>query len=117
MKKGLRYHHLGVPTTAARRGERHVPHLKVFIVGHEQSDFGIEWIRFEPGTQTPELVRSQPHVAFEVDDLDAMLAGLEVIIPPNSPSDGVRVAFIVEKGLPIELMQFTDPDHPDRNRE
>jgi hypothetical protein len=26
----------------------------------------------------------------------------------------VRVAFIVENGAPIELMEFTDPNHPDR---
>jgi hypothetical protein len=42
------------------------------------------------------------------------LAGREILIPPNSPSDGVRVAFIVENGAPIELLEFTDPNHPAR---
>lgn len=55
-----------------------------------------------------------PHVAFEVDGLASELAGREILIAPNSPSDGVRVAFIVENGAPIELMQFTDPNHPAR---
>ncbi len=32
----------------------------------------------------------------------------------NSPSDGVRVAFIVENGAPIEFLEFSDPNHPDR---
>jgi len=41
------------------------------------------------------------HVAFEVADLASELAGREILIPPNSPSDGVRVAFIVENGAPI----------------
>jgi hypothetical protein len=31
-------------------------------------------------------------------------------------SDGVRVAFIVENGAPIELIEFTDPNHPARRQ-
>jgi len=42
------------------------------------------------------LVQEAPHVAFQVDDLEAEIAGKEVLIPPNSPSPGVRVAFIVD---------------------
>jgi hypothetical protein len=47
-----------------------------------------------------------PHVAFEVDDLEAALEGREVLIEPNSPSPGVRVAFVVDNGAPVELMQM-----------
>ena len=47
-------------------------------------------------------------------DLSSELAGREILIQPNSPSDGVRVAFIVENGAPIELLEFTDPKHPAR---
>ena len=50
----------------------------------------------------------------EVADLASELAGREILIPPNSPSAGVRVAFIVENGAPIELLEFTDPNHPAR---
>jgi len=57
----------------------------------------------------PDLVRRVPHVAFEVIDLSSELAGREILIPPNNPSVGVRVAFIVENGAPIELLEFTDP--------
>jgi hypothetical protein len=54
----------------------------------------------------PELVRTVPHVAFEVDDLEAEMAGHEVLIAPNSPSPGLTVAFIVDDGAPVELMVF-----------
>ena len=63
-------------------------------------------MRFEPEACVPDLVRTVPHVAFEVDDLAAELEGKEIIIPPNSPSDGVTVAFIVENGAPVEFLQF-----------
>ena len=63
-------------------------------------------MRFEPEAPVPELVRTVPHVAFEVDDLSAEIAGKEILIAPNSPSPGVTVAFIVENGVPVEFLQF-----------
>jgi hypothetical protein len=63
-------------------------------------------MRFEAGAPVPDLIRTVPHVAFEVDDLAAEIAGKDVIIPPNSPSDGVTVAFIVENGAPVEFLEF-----------
>jgi hypothetical protein len=63
-------------------------------------------MRFDPDSPLPDLVKTVPHVAFKVDDLDAALVGQEILIPPNSPSPGVRVAFIVENGAPIEFLEF-----------
>ena len=63
-------------------------------------------MRFEPDAPVPELVRTVPHVACEVDDLSAEVAGKEILIAPNSPSPGVTVAFIVENGAPVEFLQF-----------
>ena len=107
-----RYHHIGIPTTEAKPGETNLKDLKLFVVSHQKSEFGVEWMRFEKDAAVPDLVRRVPHVAFEVTDLCSELAGREVLSSPNSPSDGVRVAFIVENGAPIELLEFTDPKHP-----
>lgn len=101
-----KYHHLGIPTTEPRPGERYLPHLKVHVCGFESSPYGVEWMRFDPDCPVPDLVRTVPHVCFEVDDLDAELAGRELLIPPNSPSDGVRVAFIVDNGAPVEFLEY-----------
>ena len=46
------------------------------------------------------------HVPFEVDDLEAELTGRETLIQPNSPSEGVVVAFVFEAAAPVELLQF-----------
>ena len=61
----------------------------------------------------PELVKTVPHVAFEVDDLEAALEGHRVIIEPNSPSRGVIVAFMEVGGAPVELMQIDHEVRPD----
>jgi hypothetical protein len=104
---GWRYHHIGIPSTVVRDGELHLKQFGVFIVGFQSSPYGIEWMRFEPGSPIHELIRTVPHVAFEVDDLDAALEGQTVIHPPGSPSDGVRSAMIVHNGAPVELISFS----------
>jgi hypothetical protein len=63
-------------------------------------------MRFEDSSPLHPLIKSVPHVAFEVDDLEAALIGQEVISPPGSPSDGVRAAMIVVDGAPVELIWF-----------
>jgi hypothetical protein len=100
-----KFHHIGIPTQTPRDGERYLPEFKVHVSGYETSEFGIEWMRFEPDSPLPQLVQTMPHVAFCVDDLDAALEGKEVLIAPNSPSPGIRVAFIVENGAPIEFLE------------
>ncbi len=87
-------------------GERYLESYDTYVAGYDSSEFGIEWMRFGPNAPVPELVRTVPHIAFEVDDLEAELAGREILIPPNSPSEGVRVAFIVENGAPVEFLQI-----------
>jgi hypothetical protein len=106
-KLGWRYHHLGIPYTQPRAGEHYVAHLGVHVTGFESSPFGIEWMRFEPHCQVPEIVRRVPHLAFAVDNLDEALKGREILIAPNEPSPGVRVAFILDDGAPVELLEFS----------
>jgi hypothetical protein len=102
-----RFHHLGIPTQTPHEGERYIEHLKFFVSGYETSPYGVEWMRFDPDCPLPELVKTVPHVAFEVDDLEAELAGKEILIQPNSPSPGVTVAFIIDNGAPIEFLCFS----------
>jgi hypothetical protein len=52
------------------------------------------------------LIQLVPHVAFEVADLQAALEGMEILTAPNSPSEGVTVAMILDNGAPVELLEF-----------
>jgi hypothetical protein len=103
----FRYHHVG---KEARAGEVYLEDLGMYVSGFSISRFGVEWIRFEKDAPYPELVKTVPHVAFVVDDLDAALAGREILIPPNSPSEGITVAFVVENDAPVEFLQFDGPE-------
>ncbi len=104
---GWRFHHLGIPTDRVIPGEVEVPGYGMFVSGFESSAYGVQWMRFASDSPVHDLVKSMPHLAFEVDDLEAALIDKRVITAPNSPSAGVRVAMIVDDGCPIELMQFS----------
>ena len=106
MKKGMRYHHIGIPTQIPREGEEYLEKFKMWVCGYETSPYGVEWIRFEQDCPLPELVKTVAHVAFAVDDIKKAIAGKNVIIELNSPSEGVKVAFIEDNGVPIEFLQF-----------
>ena len=106
----LKYHHIGIPTDSPRRDEEYIERFKMYAAGHESSPYGVEWMRFEPDSPLPELVRTIPHVAFVVKDVAAAIAGKDVLIEPNSPTEGVTVAFIVDHGAPIEFLHFDRPE-------
>ena len=102
-----KYHHIGIPTDTPQPGEALISRsYKVFCTDHENNPYGIQWMRFEAECPLPELVKTVPHVAFEVDDLGSALVGREILIEPNSPSAGVLVAFVACEGAPVEFLQF-----------
>ena len=109
----MKFDHIGIPTSERFAGEIPLPHLKITVSDHQNNPFGIQWQRYWDDAPYPDLVQTVPHVAFEVDDLEAALDDQNVIIQPNSPSAGVIVAFIEVNGAPVELMQIDHDLRPD----
>jgi hypothetical protein len=103
---GWRFHHLGIPTQTPRPGERYLPKLKMYVSGFEDSPYGIQWMRFDADAPHPEIVKTLPHIAFEVDDLATALEGKEILTPPNNPGEGIMVAMILDNDAPVELIEF-----------
>jgi hypothetical protein len=109
----MKFDHIGIPTTDRFDGEIELPHLQMTVSDHQNNPFGIQWQRYWDDAPYPDLVKTVPHVAFEVDDLAAALDGQRVIIEPNSPSDGVMIAFVEVNGVPVELLQIDHVTRPD----
>ena len=110
---GWRFDHVGIPTSESFPGEIPVPHLKITVSDHLDNPVGVQWQRYDPDANLPDLVKTVAHVAFEVDDLESALEGQKVIIEPNSPSPGVIVAFIEVRGAPVELLQIDHTRRPE----
>jgi hypothetical protein len=106
----LRYHHIGIPTDNPLPEQDHSDKYKLYASGYLQSPYGVEWMKFDPDCPLPKLIKTVPHVAFVVDDIQAAIAGKQILIEPNSPAEGFTVAFIVDNGAPIEFLQFDRPE-------
>ena len=91
--------HIGIPTTKKLKNE-----------------FNVEWMRYGEKYTVPNIVQELPHVAFEVDDIYEAIKNHGVIIEPNSPIEGVIVAFILVNGAPIELMQYANRGKAEKTR-
>ena len=113
----LRYMAGGITTSASRLtfqrpGEYYLEQFKMYVSAFETSPCGIQWMRFEPDSPVHALIKSVPHIAFEVDDLQAAIEGKEILTAPNSPSEGVTVAMILDSGAPVELLEFRRVPRP-----
>jgi hypothetical protein len=104
MKK--EFHHIGIPTTVQHPNEAHLAGAKLYVTDATRSENQIEWLRFEPDSPMPDLLKRTAHVAFTVENLERALAGQKVLIPPFAPMEGLRVAFIQEDEAPVEYMEF-----------
>ena len=76
-------------------GEVYLEKYKAFCTDHESNPFGIQWMRFEPDCPLPDLVKTVPHVAFEIDDLARALEGQEILVRVKE-EDGEDAVYLVE---------------------
>ena len=102
----MKFSHIGIPVTGSFDGEIDLPHLKMTVSDHENNKYGIQWQRYWDEAPYPDLVKTVPHVAFIVENLEAELKGQKIIIEPSSPSPGLKVAFVEVNGAPVELMEY-----------
>lgn len=101
------YHHMGIPTTQKREGERYSSTFKMYTSGGKNKDFRIQYHRFEADSPLHIAIQTLPHAAFKVDSIDEAIEGKTVILGPYYPFPGFRVAMILdeESGAPVEFIE------------
>lgn len=102
------FHHIGVPTQTKHEDERFLEGAKVYITDPDKSPYHIEWCRWLPESKEPEIIRTRPHLAFVVANVDAEIAKYaekDIFAKPYSPFEGVKVAFINHEGFLVEFLQ------------
>ena len=102
------FHHVGLTTLEVQPNEDYVAPSKCWVTDPNHHPYRIELLRYAPDSPVSAEFQNAPHVAYEVDDLEANLVGKEIIIPPFDVDDPpfARVAFTKEDGLFVEYMQF-----------
>ncbi|WP_366184013.1 hypothetical protein [Flavobacterium ovatum] len=102
------FSHIGIPTTEEKNWDGFYEPGKIHFTDFSKDEYGVEWVKFDADSPMPEMMRTIPHVAYLVDNMEEALEGKEILVETFSPADGVRVAFIVHNGSPVEFMEVRE---------
>jgi hypothetical protein len=106
-----RFDHVGIVTEDRHSGESWVESTRVWVTNPRDHPYNVEFLRFEPDSPVVGALRTQPHVAYRVDDVGAAIEGRNVLLEPFDVGEGlIRVAFVDVDGAIVELMQYANPD-------
>jgi hypothetical protein len=106
-----KFDHVGIVTEDQRFGESWVESTRVWVTSPRDHPYNVEFLRFEPNSPVTGPLRTQPHVAYRVDDVEAAIEGCSVLLEPFDVGDGfVRVAFVNVDGAVVEFMQYANPN-------
>lgn len=108
-----RFDHVGLVTADEQPGESWVEATRVWVTSPRAHPFHVEFLRFEDDSPVTGPLRTQPHVAYRVDDLDEAMRGHRVLAEPFHPApdpDFLTIGFVEVGGSVVEFMQYRDPD-------
>jgi catechol 2,3-dioxygenase-like lactoylglutathione lyase family enzyme len=106
-----RFDHVGVPTSEPKDGERWVEATRCWVTSPRAHPYNVEWLRYEPDSPVQGALRSEPHVAYRVDDVHAAVQRHAVVAEPFDVGDGfVTVGFVQADGAIVEFMQYANPE-------
>lgn len=102
-----KYLHIGIPVTNKKPGMIYNEPMKLWMTEDiDGYDYKIEYLKYEEGTPFPEVMHKNPHIAYEVDDIEKYIEdGDEVLFGPKPNSKGNTFAFIMKDNVIIELCE------------
>src|SRR5437588_12937627 len=92
-----RFDHIGIVTDDPQENESWVEPTRVWVTSPRAHPFHVEFLRFEPDSPVTGPLRTEPHVAYRVPDIEAALLGHKVLLepfPPGPDPDFLTVAFV-----------------------
>ena len=78
--------------------------LKVWVTDASKDKYSIEFLYFEVDSPMAAAIQEQPHVAYEVEDIDAALEG-KSILWPKMDVGGAYIAFVYDNDTVVEFYQ------------
>ncbi len=102
----MRLQHLGASTDRAKAKEAGIERFVRHRTGPRRNLCGMPWMRSAPDAPLFEQVKTVAHGAFEDDALAVVIRGHELLMTPDGPSEGVRVAVGWCDGARAEPLPF-----------
>lgn len=105
------FDHIGIPTKERHGNEVFVEATRVWVTSPRDHPANVEWLRYEADSHVQGPLRTRAHVAYRTLDLEATMAGHEVLLEPFEVGDGfAQVGFVLVGDAPVEFMQYANPD-------
>jgi hypothetical protein len=82
----------------------YVEPLKVWITDASQDKYAIGFLYFEPDSPMAAAIQEQPHVAYQVEDIDAALEG-KAILWNKMDIGNAYIAFVYDNDTVVEFYQ------------
>jgi catechol 2,3-dioxygenase-like lactoylglutathione lyase family enzyme len=101
----VEFDHIGIPVAEKRPAMRYLEAKRLWLTSPSDHPFHVEFLWYEPDSPESELVRTTPHVAYRVDDLEQAMDGYPVIAEPFDVFGEVQVSFVDVDGAPVEFVQ------------
>ena len=106
-----KFDHVGLVTDERKEGESWVEATRVWVTNPRAHPYNVEWLRFEPDSPVTGPLRTEPHVAYRVQDVERAIEGHNILAEPFDVGDGfATVAFVEVDGAVVEFMQYANPD-------
>lgn len=106
----MEFDHLGIITEDKKAGEIFIEPTRVWITDFTRHPYRIEWLRYEPDSPVTGPVRTTPHVAWRVDDLEEASRGMKVLLEPFDVGFATVGFYQADDGAVVEFMQYkVDP--------
>lgn len=102
----LVFDHVGITTTLKQPSENWVEQSRVWVTSPRDHPEHIEFLRYEPDSTVPEIIKVNPHIAFRVEALGPHIEGQEIIIAPFVVGDFLEVVFVRKYNTIFEYMHY-----------
>ena len=102
----LVFDHVGITTTAKQPNENWVERSRVWVTNPHEHPEHIEFLRYEPDSAVPGIVKANPHIAFRVEALRPHIEGQEIVIAPFTVGDFLEVVFVWKHNTLFEYMHY-----------
>ncbi len=100
----MKYMHTGMIVGEKLPDMNFVEPLKVWITDASKDPYSIEFLYFEPDSPMAAAIQECPHVAYEVEDIDAAMADKAVLW--NKMDIGAAyIAFVYDHDTVVEFYQ------------
>lgn len=102
------FSHIGIPTKEEKDWDGYYEPGKIHYTDFKTDEFRVEWVKFDADSPMPKMMRTMPHIAYIVNNIEEALLGKDILVETFSPGKGVRVAFISHNGSPVEFMEISE---------